>query len=315
MGVTIWLAMAVPLGLHFSQPTSDRSRLHRGFIWGLALVVGVITAYLIAALDANAFGQHSLWFVLGSTILLVILCIVQLLRALERHGLIARQEAEGTSLGHLPRSTVRLCSSSAEFAKVILEVESDADQIDRMVKRVSAVFKDPDAARDIAERRFGPGSRQASAYLHEHSERHRIFIDRLAREKLACREIYQEDELRRYAEGRQHGIGIVLDRQVVQRTVEGWLECVQTYDRYWVGLTDEPIPLKYQVFGGSRVVLHEAAGSMDGQRLNAIVIEGEEGVAGFQADFDQVWERIPAARRSKPAVVDFIENELLPLLR
>ena len=311
MGASVLLAVAVPLGFHFSQSADERKSLHRGFIWGLALVTGVVTGYLIAALDADACGQHNVWFVLGTAVLLVTLCVAQLLRTLEGRGPVV----EASLPDGLTQSTVRLCASSAQFADMILEVESDADRIDRMVKRVSAVFKDPDAVREIAERRFGPGSRQASVYLHEHSERHRIFIDRLAREQLTCREIYQEDELRQYVEGRQHGIGIVLDQQVVKRTVEGWLECIQTYDRYWVGLTDEPIPLKYQVFGGSRVVLHEAAGSMDGQRLNAIVIEGEEGVTGFQADFDQVWERIPSARRSKPAVVEFIENELLPRLR
>jgi hypothetical protein len=304
--VTIWLAILMPLGFHFSQPPDQRGQLRSSFIWALALAAGVVTSYLVAALDAHAFDQHKLWFVLASFVVVFVAGTTQQLRAAERRCAGSQPDRQ--------TDAVRVCTSSAEFAKVILEVEATATRVDRLPKRVSAIFKDPAAVTEIASKRFGPGSRQAAAYVNEHRERHRIFIERLAQNELTCREIYQRKELLRYVAGRKHGVEIVLETHVLRRTVEEWLDCIEKYDRYLVGLTEDPVPLKYQIYNERTVVLHEAAGSLDGQRLNAIVIEGDLTVPAFQTDFDNVWERIPVANRSKPTVVAFIETELLPLL-
>jgi hypothetical protein len=311
--VTLLVALIFPLGYHYSQPAEKRPEVHRRFVSLAAYASAILIAYLVADIDQGLFDQQRVWFVLGSSAILLLLTATLLVDFMEGAGRVLPEPA-GSSLGELPADHVAVCSSSAEFARVILSVERDATSVDRMTKRVSAIFKDPDAVEAIATQRFGPGSTQSSAYRDEHSERHRLFIERLAQRHLVCREIYQRQELLAYARTRVHGIGIVLDKHILRRTIETWASCIEKYDGYHVALTEDPIPLKYQIFNSKTVVLHEAAGSLDGQRLNAIVIEGEAAVSAFQADFDNVWDRIPGPLRSKQSIIEFIEEELLPLL-
>jgi hypothetical protein len=311
--VTLLVALIVPLGYHYSQPAENRPEVHRRFVALATYASAILIGYLVADIDQGVFHQRSVWFVLVSGVILLLLSATLLVDFMERAGRVSEAPA-GSGLAGLPADHVAVCSSSADFARVILSVEREATRVDRMTKRVSAIFKDPDAVEAIASERFGPGSTQASAYRDEHSERHRLFIERLAQRHLMCREIYQRQELLAYARTRVHGIDIVLDKHILRRTIETWASCIEKYEGYHVALTEDPIPLKYQIFNGKTVVLHEAAGSLDGQRLNAIVIEGEAALSAFQADFDNVWDRIPVPLRSKQPIIEFIENELLPLL-
>ena len=306
--LAVALAIGAPLGFHYSQLNSE-TRLRRGFTRASALIVALSAAYLLAALDQRALHQKNVWFALVVSAVLLVAVAALLVRAVER----------GEETAHLapavtPGESVQLCASSAAYARTIIDIESTAERVDRMVKRVSAIFKDPAAVQAIAERRFGPGSRQATAYIDEHRERHRLFVERLAHHDTTCREIYNRDELLRYVRSPSHGIDIVLERDYLRRTLTEWLRCLRTYDNYHVGITTDPTPLKYQVYDEARVVLHEAAGSLDGQRLNAIIIDGRGAAAAFQTDFENVWERIPAHMRSRLEVAAFIESELLPLV-
>lgn len=312
IAVTVFVAATAPFAFHFSKPRHQRDEIPRGFIWAVVAVTVPLAAYLIADLAQGVFNQQNVWFALVMATILLLALAAQTVRVSRRA---VPSASDLTNLvSDLPRDAVTVCSSSAEFARVILAIEEAAPTIDRMAKRVSAIFKDPVAVADIAARRFGPGSKQAKAYLTEHRERRRVFVERQSQGQLTCREIYQREELLRYARSRTHGIGIVLDRQVLRRTVEDWLDCIRKYDNYLVALTEDPIPLKYQIFDETKVVLHEAAGSLDAQRLNAIVIESESALAAFQADFDNVWERVPAAGRSKRVIEEFIVSEILPVL-
>lgn len=329
-GLTVGVGIAIPLVLYYSEPGETRTKLRAWFVWPAAIISAGIVAYLLAGVDYLAFKHANVWDVfLTSFVLLEVLAIIVVIqadRALARQKTalaepsveLVNQIAEiipaqpNPQLPSIP--VVRVCMSSSQYGDAILSIEREARRIDRMTKRISAIFKDPSEVEAIAARRFGPGSRQAEAYRWEHSERHRVFMENLTGKGGVCREVYQVEELRRYFNERHHGVDVTLPRSIIRRTAREWLSVLAAHDNYYVGLTLDPIPIKYQIFDQKNVVIHEAAGKMDGQRLNALILSQEDVVASFQSDFDSVWDRIPVEMRTTRTVVAFIETELMPFL-
>ena len=330
--LTIQIGIAIPLAFYYSDQGDGRPRLRRWFVWPATIGTALLSAYLIAALDYHISGKQNVWDVFSITFVFLIVLSFMVLSA-DRKRLMAAptkansdtppletqissssrdREQENIKLPAL--SVVEICMSSAQYAEAIIGIEENATQIDRMVKRVSAVFKDPSEVEAIAAKRFGPGSTQAKSYLWEHKERRRAFLQNLHAGTLTCREIYNIEELTQYLEKRRHGANVTLDRSVLRRTVGDWLDAISSNPNYYIGLTQDPIPLKYQVFDHRGVVIHEAIGSLDGQRLNALVIRDLAAVKLFQGDFDHVWDRIPSEMRERRTVLRVIHTRLVPLL-
>jgi hypothetical protein len=329
-GLTVGVGIAIPLAAYYSQPGEIRPKLRAWFVWPAAIITAGLVAYLLAGVDYLTFRHANVWDVFVTSLVLLevlaVIVVVQADRALQRREVPSvRLESipehkpvevvpPAPNPQNLTEPVVTVCMSSAQYATAILSIEREAKRVDRMTKRISAVFKDPAEVEAIAARRFGPGSRAAEAYRWEHSERHRIFMENLAGRGTICREVYQIDELRRYFTERHHGVDVVLARSLLQKTVREWLSVLAAYDNYYVGLTSDPIPIKYQICDQEKVVIHEAAGKMDGQRLNALILSDPQVVASFQSDFESAWDRIPVDMRTSKAVISFIETELLPLL-
>jgi hypothetical protein len=329
-GLTVVVGIAIPLALYYSEPGETRTKLRGWFVWPAAIISAGIVAYLLAGVDYLTSKHANVWDVfLTSFVLLEVLAIIVVIqadRALARQKTalaepsaeLVNQIAEIIPAQPNPQQpsvpVVRVCMSSSQYGDAILSIEREARRIDRMTKRISAIFKDPSEVEAIAARRFGPGSRQAEAYRWEHSERHRVFMENLTGKGGVCREVYQVEELRRYFNERHHGVDVTLPRSIIRRTAREWLSVLAAHDNYYVGLTLDPIPIKYQIFDQKNVVIHEAAGKMDGQRLNALILSQADVVASFQSDFDSVWDRIPVEMRTTKTVVAFIETELMPFL-
>ena len=318
--------------MYFSDQGASRPRLRRWFVWPATIATAFLSAYLIAAIDYHITGKRSVWDIFSIAFAFLIILSVVILGVDRKRLVSAPPEVKGGAQSletvlsssstervqeepKLPAlSVVEVCISSAQYAEAIIRIEENATQIDRMVKRVSAVFKDPSEVEAIAAKRFGPGSTQAKAYLWEHKERRRAFLQNLNAGTLTCREIYNIQELTQYFERRRHGVNVTLERSVLRRTVNDWLDAISSSSNYYIGLTQDPIPLKYQVFDHRGVVIHEAIGSLDGQRLNALIIRDEAAVKFFQGDFDHVWDRIPSEMRERRTVLRLIYTRLVPLL-
>jgi hypothetical protein len=331
--LTILVGIAIPLALYYSEPGETRPRLRLWFVWPAAVLAAAVMAYLLAGIEYQLTTHANVWGVFITSLvlleLLAVVVVVQADRAMARRPTSADSSVAGATVAEradpsvpAPQVTesqspprVEVCTSSSQFAETILAIERSSTSVDRMTKRISAVFKDPSAVEAIAAGRFGPGSRQAEAYRWEHRERHRIFVENLTGRGGVCREIYQVRELRGYFGERYHGVDVVLDRDVLIKTARDWLRAMADFDSYYVGITSDPIPLKYQIFDQRTVVIHEAAGRMDGQRLNALVVRDEISVRAFQSDFDYVWESIPIEMRTRKTVIQYVESELLALLK
>jgi hypothetical protein len=332
--LTVQIGLAVPIVMHFSEQ-EETTRFKFWFMLSSLIATAVLSTYLIAAIDYRAYHKKNVWDVVVVTLMACCVFIPLLLkidktrRPSGPYGGITVSEELGSGSSapaieptgmsrdaiETPTCTVVVCQSSAEYADRIIRIERNAVQIDRMVKRVSAIFKDPTAVEAIATRRFGAGSPQAEAYRREHRERHRIFIENVSAGTLRCREVYNLSELKRYFGARMHGLNVMLERDTLRRTAEEWLRSIAEYQDYYVGLTEDPIPLKYQVIDQTCAVIHEAVGSLDGQRVNGIVVQDPSAVGIFQQDFEHVWERIPPKMRDRAVVIRYIRRELMPLLQ
>jgi hypothetical protein len=332
-GLTVLVGIAIPLALYYSEPGETRPRLRLWFVWPAAVLASAVLAYLLTGIEYQLTTHANVWGVFITSLVLLevlaVVVVVQADRAMARRPASADSSGAGTTTAERAERSVpapqvegspcprpvEVCTSSSQFAETILSIERSSTRVDRMTKRVSAVFKDPSAVEAIAAGRFGPGSRQAEAYRWEHRERHRIFVENMTGRGGVCREIYQVKELRRYFGERSHGVDVVLERDVLIKTAHEWLRAMADFESYYVGITSDPIPLKYQIYDQRTVVIHEAAGRMDGQRLNALVVRDDVSVRAFQTDFDYVWESIPIEMRTKKTVIQYIESQLLTLLK
>lgn len=209
---------------------------------------------------------------------------------------------------------VAVTSSPREYKDRILGVESDASTIDRIPKRVSVVFKDEQTVIEIAEQRFGEGSASIEHYVTEHRLRREQFLDALADGRLRCREIYNKAELLAYVSSRKHGKSVDLSPSAMARTIKDWIDAIEGHRHYFVGLTEDPLPFKYQIVNAVTVSMHEAIGTADSHRLNGLLITSAAVAQNFQQDFEVIWDRIAPADRTRANVVEWLRTTLLPEL-
>lgn len=211
-------------------------------------------------------------------------------------------------------SRVVTCSSPKDYRMGIIPAEAGASRIDRLPKRISVVFKGEETVRTIAEQRFGRGSVSARYYIEEHEARRAEFFSALSR-GMQCREIYNADELEAYLSSRRHAVSVRIRTEEMRDSLLRWRQAIEMQPNYLVGISEDPLPFKYELIDGRLVVLHEAVGVGDQHRMNALFIHGRSVGDAVQHDFDTVWERIPSWRRSQYGVLNFIDDRLLPILQ
>ncbi|MFD4636575.1 hypothetical protein ACFWN2_04620 [Lentzea sp. NPDC058436] len=215
--------------------------------------------------------------------------------------------------GHAGFGKILTASSPKDYRERIVPAEAGATTVERLPKRLSVIFKSESTVRSIAEQRFGPASKSVVEYVNEHNARRAEFFAALAR-GMTCREIYNEAELLTYVASRRHSSKVKLSTDDMSDTVRRWREALTLHENYVVGITTDPLPLKYELIDGRLVVMHEAIGVADAHRLNAIFIHSATVGASFTHDFDTIWDRIPPDRRSRTHVLNFIDQKLIPLI-
>lgn len=204
---------------------------------------------------------------------------------------------------------IRAAASPAEYKEMILPLESRARRIDRLPKRIFVVFKSEAVVHAIAEQRYGVGSTHIEHYVEEHKERASKFYEALGR-GMVCREIYNKSELIAYVRGRKHGRRVTLTRPQMEETLMRWSAVVGSQKNYMVGLTDTPLPFKYELVDGTHFVMHEAIGQNDEGRMNAFCVTGTEFCKKPLNDFEIIWNSIPKASRKPSNVAKWIETDL-----
>lgn len=106
-----------------------------------------------------------------------------------------------------------------------------------------------------------------------------------------------------------------IEKEYFIEMLNEWKRILLQYpNSYFVRLTDENLPLKYELINRRKMVMHESIGSDSRDRLNAILIENSIIVKKISNDFSQIWERIESANRDNQYTINFIDTVLLPIL-
>ena len=202
----------------------------------------------------------------------------------------------------------------AAYRDNIMMLEAQATQIDRVAKRIFVVFKDDSTIQAISEQRYGEGSSYLSEYVEEHMERRRLFERSVAR-GVIFREIYSTTELLTYVSTGRHGVSAILNQKNIVATIYNWMEAIKNVANYHVALCDEPVPFHYEIIDERYVVFHEAIGVHESTRVNSIFLDGNGTASEFQDEFNALWDRVPVERRRSEGVIDWLERNVLPVLR
>lgn len=211
---------------------------------------------------------------------------------------------------------VAICDSPYSYHRLVVEAENTARHIDRIPKRISVLFKGDELIEHIARGRFGPGSPNVKEYREEHVTRRELFYASLRAGNLFCREVYNTDELVGYIGTLTHAGPVRIPVHLARDMVIRWHDAIVNWPKnYQVGFTKDRIPFKYHIMDGKQVIMHEAIGSADMHRLNAISIFSQSIAEKFTRDFNTIWERTEPRQRDNRYVAEWISENILPRLQ
>ncbi len=206
------------------------------------------------------------------------------------------------------KANIKLSMSPKDYKDLILKMENSSKEILLLSKRLTVMFKSESMIQEMAKKRFGEGSPHIEAYIDEHNLRKRSFFSALKR---GCKiyEIHNKIELEKYLKERSHiGIGQMGYEYVIEM-VENWKRTMQEYpQQYFVALTEESIPFKYELVNREWMVIHESVGAQSDQRMNALFINSKEIVEDVRKDFFAIWERTSNADKEKRNINAWIDK-------
>ncbi len=212
------------------------------------------------------------------------------------------------------KALIKISMSPNDYKELILAAERNAKIIKLMPKRIHVMFKSPEFITFLAEQRFGPGSEYIQPYIDEHISRSSALLQALGHD-LKMYEIHNKNELISYVQKRgHHGVSSIEKKHIIHMINE-WKRIIGQYpDNYFVRLTEETIPLKYELIDDKKLVMHESVGTYSRDRFNAIFIESPS-ITQISDDFAQIWERVPANERSRENIIKWIDDNLLTVLQ
>lgn len=212
------------------------------------------------------------------------------------------------------KATIEISMSPNDYKELILNAEKEADTIWLMPKRIHVMFKSEAFIHYLAVKRFGVGSEYIKAYEDEHIER-KLALYRGLNNGLVIHELHNKDNLIAYIKKQTHSGVDNIEKKYFIEMLNEWKRILELYpDNYFVRLTDENLPLKYELINEKRMVMHESIGGNSRDRFNAILIESPIIVKRVSNDFSQIWERIDSTHTDNQYMIEFIDTELLPLL-
>lgn len=212
------------------------------------------------------------------------------------------------------KALIEISMSPNDYKELILAAEKGARTIWFMPKRIHVMFKSPAFIHYLAEKRFGIGSEYIHAYEDEHIDR-KAALYRALNNGMVIHELHNKNDLISYIKKKAHHGVDDIEKQYFVEMLNEWKRVLGQFPPcYCARLTDENIPLKYELIDKKKMVIHESVGSDSRDRLNAIMIENPTIVRKISNDFLQVWERVPSNDRNNQSVINFIDTVLLPLL-
>ncbi|NBJ00314.1 hypothetical protein D3Z62_09140 [Lachnospiraceae bacterium] len=203
---------------------------------------------------------------------------------------------------------IRLSMSPKDYKELILKMENNSKEILLLSKRMTVMFKSELMIQEMAKKRFGEGSPHIEAYIDEHTLRKASFFSAL---ESGCKiyEIHNKAELEKYLKERSHvGIGQVGYEHIIQM-VKNWKKTMHDYPKqYFVALTEESIPFKYELVNREWMVIHESVGAQSDQRMNALFINSKEIVKDVRKDFFSIWERTNNVDKDKSNIDTWLDK-------
>lgn len=272
-----------------------------GFIITMVVADGLV-AYMIGIfsyvqLNDNPICPYGLIWI----VTFVVLCIIEFILCFSW----VKQE---------PKAKIEISMSPNDYKELILNAEKGAKTIWLMPKRIHVMFKSDAFIDYLAVKRFGEGSEYIHAYKNEHIARKSALYQGL-NDGLIIHELHNKDSLISYVKKQSHNGVDNIEKSYFVDMLNEWKRILAAYpNNYFVRLTDENLPLKYELINKRRMVMHESVGSTSRDRLNAILIENAVIVEKISNDFSQIWERVDSAHRNNQYIIDFIDTVLLPLL-
>lgn len=282
----------------------DEFKVDAAFIIFIITVIGAncmisyiigISAYIKLA-DVPIYSYYYLWIIgfIALSVMETFLCYIWLKR--ER------------------KASIKISMSPNDYKVLVLSAEKDAKTIWLMPKRIHIMFKSEGFIHYLAEKRFGIGSEYIRSYEDEHIDR-KAALYRGLNNGMNIRELHNKDDLISYIMKKTHSGVESVEKQYFIEMLEEWKRVLRLFPtNYCVRLTDENLPLKYELIDSKKMIMHESVGNNSRDRLNAIFIENRTIVSKISNDFSQIWERVPSDYRNNQSIIDFIDTVLLPLL-
>lgn len=272
-----------------------------GFIITMVVADGLV-AYIIGIFSYVQLNDNSICpYGLIWIVTFVVLCIIEFILCCSW----VKQE---------PKAKIEISMSPNDYKELILNAEKGAKTIWLMPKRIHVMFKSDAFIDYLAVKRFGEGSEYIHAYKNEHIARKSALYQGL-NDGLIIHELHNKDSLISYVKKQSHNGVDNIEKSYFVDMLNEWKRILAAYpNNYFVRLTDENLPLKYELINKRRMVMHESVGSTSRDRLNAILIENAVIVEKISNDFSQIWERVDSAHRNNQYIIDFIDTVLLPLL-
>ena len=214
-----------------------------------------------------------------------------------------------------PKVSMKVSMSPNDYKELILDAEKGAKTIWLLPKRIHVMFKSPAFIHYLAEKRFGVGSTYIRAYENEHTVRKASLYEGL-NNGLVIFELHNKKELIKYISKKSHNGIENIEISFFIEMLNEWKRVLEQYpNNYFVRLTDENIPLKYELIDNRKMVMHESVGENSKDRLNAILIENPAIIKTISDDFLQIWERVSGDYRDNMKIIEFIDEVLLPKLK
>ncbi|SFR57187.1 hypothetical protein [Litoreibacter janthinus] len=209
---------------------------------------------------------------------------------------------------------IEVVSRANDYHSKVAAVEEHARQVDKIVKRISIVFKSEEHIRYIASARYGENSKQYQTYVNSQLSRRDSFMTRLRDGRFEQRELCSLDGFLAHLREPTHAGVDQISKSFIISQVENLIQVLEEFDgRYSLGLTRSRLPFRYSIYDDKSVVMHEAVGAADLHRINSMFVTDNRAVEAFQQEFDYLWSMAEPTMRSNKDVVEFLKHEIANL--
>ncbi len=208
---------------------------------------------------------------------------------------------------------IEICTSAAQYTDFVVDTELNAEELIILPKRLNTAYKPESMIREIASQRYGHGIDNVNynRYIDGHMERSKQFFSFLDSGKRYY-ELYNKTTLIEYVMGMHHNGIKSLNAKYMLEMLEAWKETIRKYSsNYYVGLLDDILPFKYEIFDRKIVSMHETVGKHSKNRVNAFIIREQSVVDSLVSDFETMWDKLEPEQCDVDYICDWIDTYLI----